>query len=186
MADLAMVTRDMVPNTRSKLCQERIKAGPEKLADLLREITALKDIQQPAPTNVGQVLQQLPAPAKLAVSTDAQAFADAVAEGPPCTESTDEPNGGISPAQYQALNAFILAYGLNRDAFRAYCAKLNYLLPGANGPTLARMTVTAFVKLREDLTNTTMAPGGKETWSQRRIRIVNGTNPIFQPVEAAS
>ena len=48
------------------------------------------------------------------------------------------------------------------------------------------MTNSAFCKLREDLANKDIASKG-ETWSARRIRIINAT-PIttFQPIAAAS
>ena len=175
MADLAQVTVGMPDMTRSKLVQQFDTEGPASLQALLAEIASIRSVMQPeAP---GGAFTGMRPPAGPPISQEASDFADAVAEGPGTPEpvpDTDEANGGIDANQYAALNTFIKAYGLNRDSLRTYMGKLNGLLPGANGPTLARMTVQAFTKLREDLTNTKPAPGGK-TWSQVRIERINQT-----------
>ena len=192
MADLAQVTMGMPDMTRSKLVQQFDAEGPASLEALVAEIASIRSIMQPetaAPKTAGAVLAQLPPLAKLPISQEASDFADAVAEGPGSPEpepDTDEAAGGISADQYTALNNYIKAYGLNRDSLRTYMGKLNGLLPGANGPTLARMTSQAFTKLREDLTNTKPAPGGK-TWSQVRIERINATpSTPYKPAQAAS
>jgi hypothetical protein len=179
MAELTMVSKDMPEQTRTALLKVWAADGPAKLAELRKEVIALRDIQQPK--TPGAVLAQLPPTPGPAVDQASATFVDGV------DPDTDEAAGGISPDQYEALNLLITTYGLNRDALRAYCAKLNYLLPGKNGPTLARMTVSAFTKLREDLYNTAPAPGNKETWSQLRVRRINATpTTAYSPLPAAS
>ena len=193
MDDLAQVTMGMPDMTRSKLVAQFDAEGPASLEALVAEIASIRSIMQPetaAPKTAGAVMAQMAPPAKLPISQEASDFADAVAEGPGAPPEpepdTDEANGGISADQYTALNTYIKAYGLNRDSLRTYMGKLNGLLPGANGPTLARMTSQAFTKLRDDLTNTKPAPGGK-TWSQVRIERINATPTTpYKPAQAAS
>jgi len=99
---------------------------------------------------------------------------------------TDEANGGISPEQYEALNTLIQAFGIDRDALRAYCEKAGHLLPCKNGPTLARMKSEQFSKLRDRLSNKKVADHKTgETWSARTIRLINATE-IPQPYALAS
>ena len=136
----------------------------------------------PEPATVGAALAQLPPPEKNPVSQAIATFVDGV------DPDTDEKAGGISREQYDALNLLIKAYGINRDALRAYCFKAGHLLACANGPTLARLKADQFKKLRDRLNNQKIASKG-ETWSQQTIRIINDTPvplPYNPPVQAAS
>ena len=137
-------------------------------------------MMSPDPKTVGEVFTQMEPPTKAPVATSASSFVDSI------DPDTDVANGGITADQYEALGRLIAAYGIDRDALRSYCAKAGHLLAGANGPTLARMKAEEFTKLRDKLVNQKIA-AGKETWSERTIRIINAT-PItaFQPIAAAS
>ena len=180
MAELSHVTVGMPENTRKALVASFEKEGPISLPDLLSEIATIKGVMQPK--TVGEVFSQMERPAAAEVSQEASDFVDSI---DPLPADTDEPNGGISQTQYEALNAFVGAFKINRDALRSWAFKSGHLLPGANGPTLARMKAEEFAKLRTKLTNNAIAAKG-ETWSQRTVRIINAT-PIttYQPMTAA-
>lgn len=179
MVELSAVTMAMPAKTRAALVADFEAEGPSKLPELLAEIAKLKSVLEPK--TPGAVITQIERPANAPVSQEASDFVDGMADGP------DAPNdGAIKDYQYEALNQLITAYGLNRDALRSYMAKAGHLLPGKNGPTLARMKTEAFTTLRNKLVNQKAASAG-ETWSQRTVRIINAT-PIttFAPVAAAS
>ena len=180
MCELAAVTVGMPENTRKALVDGFDKEGPTSLPDLLAEIAKIKSVMEP--TTPGEVFSQMERPAAAEVSQEASDFVDSI---DPLPADTDEPNGGISQTQYEALNAFVGAFKINRDALRSWAFKSGHLLPGANGPTLARMKAEEFAKLRTKLTNNAIAAKG-ETWSQRTVRIINAT-PIttYQPMTAA-
>jgi len=184
LVELAAVTIDMPAKTRRALIADFEAEGPTKLPELLAEIKSMRSIMQPAPTTPGEVIAQMPRPEATVISQEASDFVDGVDPLPEA--DTDEPNGGISQVQYEALNTLISAFGINRDALRSYMAKAGHLLPGKHGPTLARMKAEEFSKLRDKLTNQKIAQG-KETWSERTVRIINNT-PIttYQPIPAAS
>ena len=182
MVDLAQVTVGMPAQTRNALCAQFDKEGPTSLAALRAEIASIKSVMNPeAP---GGAFTGMTPPARGPVSQEASDFVDGIADGPQGPD-TDEAAGGISKDQYELLNRLIKAHGINRDSLRVYCSKLNQLLPGANGPTLARMTAQAFTKLREDLQNPTPEANGK-TWSQVRIDRINATpaTPYTPPQSA--
>jgi len=180
LVELAEVTLGMPEKTRAALVAGFEAEGPAKLAELLAEIKAMREVMQPEPTTAGEVFAQMPRPEGAPVPQEVSDFVDDL------DPRLDPENGGISGVQYEALNKFIGAYGLNRDALRAYMFKAGHLLPGKNGPTLARMKAEEFDKLRTKLTNNDRA-AGVETWSQRTVRIIN-TTPItpYQPIPAAS
>jgi hypothetical protein len=178
MTELAAATLGMPEQTRAKLVATWEAEGPEKLKELKAEISTIRQTMEP--TTAGAVIAQLPPLPKTPVSEAASNFVDDM------DPDTDEPNGGISPEQYGALTQLIGAFGINRDALRSYCFKAGHLLPGANGPTLARMKADYFVQLRDKLCNKKIA-SGKETWSERTVRIINATpTTTFQPIPAAS
>ena len=181
MCELAAVTVGMPENTRKALVDGFDKEGPTSLPDLLDEIAKIKSVMEP--TTPGEVFSQMERPAPPEVSQAASDFVDSI---DPLPADTDEPNGGISQVQYEALNNFIGAFKINRDALRSWAFKSGHLLPGANGPTLARMKAEEFAKLRTKLCNQAIAAKG-ESWSQRTVRIINAT-PIttYQPMTAAS
>jgi len=181
MCELAAVTVGMPENTRKALVDGFDKEGPTSLPDLLAEIAKIKSVMEP--TTPGEVFSQMERPAPPEVSQAASDFVDSI---DPLPADTDEPNGGISQVQYEALNNFIGAFKINRDALRSWAFKSGHLLPGANGPTLARMKAEEFAKLRTKLCNQAIAAKG-ESWSQRTVRIINAT-PIttYQPMTAAS
>lgn len=178
MTELAAATLGMPEQTRAKLVATWEAEGPEKLKELKAEIATIRQAMEP--TTVGAVMAQLPQREKAPSGQAASTFVDGV------DPDTDETNGGINRDQYDALDQLIGAFGINRDALRSYCFKAGHLLPGANGPTLARMKADYFVQLRDKLCNKKIA-SGKETWSERTVRIINAT-PIttFQPIPAAS
>jgi hypothetical protein len=181
MADLAQATMGMPAQTRSKLVETFDKEGPAFLAALRKEIETIQSVNQ----NPGAAFTGMKPPPNAPIPQEVADFVDGVADGR-LGPDTDEAAGGINREQYELLNRLIGAHGINRDSLRNYCAKLNYLLPGANGPTLARMTASAFTKLREDLANQAPGPNGK-TWSQIRIDRINNTPATtFKPAEAAS
>lgn len=184
MAELAAVTVGMPDKTRAALVASFEAEGPASLEALRAEIATLRGIMHPGAegyqaafaeqnAEVLAVKQETPQQ----VSQEASDFVDGVSPGP---------EGAINEDQYQALNSLIKAFAINRDALRSYMAKAGHLLPGANGPTLARMKVDEWTKLRDKLTNQKKA-SGTETWSQRTVRIINAT-PIttYQPIPAAS
>lgn len=184
MTELAAVTLGMPEKTRAALVADFEAQGPEALPALRQEIANLRSVMDPvapttgaAPTTAGAVFARMPRPEGGAVSPETEAFVEGL-----------EPQleGAISGTQYDALGALIQAHGINRDALRAYMAKAGHLLPGANGPTLARMKAEEFVKLRDKLNNYQIAAKG-ETWAARTVRIINST-PVttYQPVPAAS
>jgi len=174
MARLAEVTVGMPDKTRSALVADFEAQGPAALPELLQEIQTIQSVTTP-----GAVLASLPPPVKEALPQEVNTFVDGI------SPDTDETHGGISPAQYEALNALIQAYGINRDALRAYAASSGKLLP-SKVPTLARFRAEDFAKLRKRLTNTTMA-GKDETWSARTVRIINSTpTTTYQPLAAVS
>lgn len=190
MAELAKVTMGMPEKTRTKLVQGFVTDGPEALPALLAEIASIKSVMEPEtapapkakpPRTVGAVLAQLPQAAKPEITQATETFVDSV------QPDTDEANGGISDDQYTALNTMIAAFGINRDALRAYLANTGKLLPGASGrPTLARFRADEFGKLRDRLNNKKIAEGN-ETWSARTVRIINGTpTTTFSPMSAVS
>jgi len=182
MAELSAVTVGMPENTRKALVANFEAEGPSSLPALLVEIATIKGVMQPK--TVGEVFSQMERPANAEVSQAVHDFCDPIADGPDA--DTDEANGGISQVQYEALNAFVGAFRIDRDALRSWAFKSGHLLPGANGPTLSRMKAEEFAKLRTKLTNNAIAAKG-ETWSQRTVRIINAT-PIttYQPMTAAS
>jgi len=182
MAELAAVTVGMPENTRKALVANFEAEGPSSLPALLVEIATIKGVMQPK--TVGEVFSQMERPANAEVSQAVHDFCDPIADGPDA--DTDEPNGGISQTQYEALGQLIGAFHINRDCLRAYMAKAGHLLPGAHGPTLARMKAEEFSKLRAKLCNDAIASKG-ETWSQRTVRVINSTSTTtFQPIAAAS
>jgi len=182
MAELAAVTVGMPENTRKALVASFEKDGPDSLPDLLAEIAKIKGVMEPK--TPGEVFSQMDRPANAEVSQAVHDFCDPIADGPDA--DTDEPNGGISQIQYEALGQLIGAFKINRDCLRAYMAKAGHLLPGAHGPTLARMKAEEFSKLRAKLCNDAIASKG-ETWSQRTVRVINSTSTTtFQPIAAAS
>jgi len=199
IAELAAATVGMPELTRTKLIEEWEKDGPEHLEALKKEIENIKGaMAEKRPVGIDpeaqpeaykaefgkmatEMLQDKQAAAKVAdFPQEVNDFVDDV------DPDTDEPSGGISREQYMALTQLIGAFGINRDALRSYCLKAGHLLPGANGPTLARMKAEEFAKLRDKLCNKKIA-AGNETWSARTVRIINAT-PIstFQPAPAES
>jgi hypothetical protein len=170
----------MPEKTRAALIADFEAEGPTKLPELLAEIKAMREVMQSEPTTPGEVFAQMERPEGAPVPQEVSDFVDDL------DPRLDTENGGISGVQYEALNKFIGAYGINRDALRAYMFKAGHLLPGKNGPTLARMKAEEFDKLRTKLTNQTIAAKG-ETWSQRTVRIINQT-PVtpYQPTALAS
>lgn len=183
MVELAEVTLGMPAQTRTKLVAQFEAEGPSAMPALLAEIASIRSVMQPEPKSVGEALLQMPRAESAPISPEAEAFVEGVDPSP---ADTDDANGGISQIQYEALNQFIGAFKINRDALRTWAFKSGHLLPGANGPTLARMKAEEFVKLRTKLCNNAIAAKG-ETWSQRTVRIINST-PIttYQPTPAAS
>jgi hypothetical protein len=186
MVELCEVTFGMGEPTRTKLIAQWESEGPASLAALRTEVVSLRSIMHPesmAPTTAGEVINQLPRPEVQQISQEANDFVEGV---DPTPADTDEAAGGISQIQYEALNTLIGAFKINRDALRSWAFKSGHLLPGANGPTLARMKAEEFEKLRTKLCNQAIAAKG-ETWSQRTVRIIN-SSPIttYQPVAAAS
>lgn len=179
MVELAEVSMGLPEPTRKALIAGFEADGPAALKAVKEEIAKLRFILDPAPTTPGGVISSMPMPEGAPVSQAASDFVDGMADGP-------EAAGCITPEQYEALNNYIKAFGINRDALRSYMFKAGHLLPGANGPTLARMKTEEFVKLRDKLANQTIAAKG-ETWSQRTVRIINST-PVttYQPIPAAS
>jgi hypothetical protein len=186
MVDLTEVTLGMPDQTRAKLIATWEGEGPQALPELLKEIANIRSTM--APPSAGAVIGALPPPEKAPVSKEASDFVDSLdpdpAPVPPA--DTDEASGGINAEQYQALGTLLQAFAINRDAYRSYCFKAGHLLPGKNGPTLARFKAEEFTRLRDKLCNKKIA-AGKETWSQRTVRIINAT-PVttFQPIAAAS
>jgi len=168
MCELAAVTVGMPENTRKALVDGFDKEGPTSLPDLLAEIAKIKSVMEP--TTPGEVFSQMERPAPPEVSQAASDFVDSI---DPLPADTDEPNGGISQTQYEALGQLIGAFHINRDCLRAYCAKAGHLLPGAHGPTLARMKAEEFARLRDRLVSQDML--GNETKSARTVRIINQT-----------
>lgn len=186
MVELAEVSVGLDEKTRKALIADFEKEGPASLPAVREEIAKLRFILHPEtiPTTPGGVIAQMDRPEAQPVSQLASDFVDGLDPLP--TYDTDEAGGGISAVQYEALNQFIGAYKIDRDCLRSYMAKAGHLLPGKNGPTLARMKSEEFAKLRDKLCNQKIA-SGKETWSQRTVRIIN-TTPIttYSPVSAAS
>lgn len=182
LVELAEVSVGMPEATRKALIADFEKEGPAALPAVKAEIAKLRFILHPEtiPTTAGEVFAQMPRPDGAPVSQEASDFVDDL------DPRLDIEGGGISGAQYEALGKFIGAYGLNRDALRAYMFKAGHLLPGKNGPTLARLKAEEFEKLRAKLTNQTIAAKG-ESWSQRTVRIINQT-PVtpYQPTALAS
>ena len=185
LVELAEVSVGMPEPTRKALIEIFEKEGPVSLPAVKEEIAKQRFILHPetipAPTTAGEVFAQMTPPAGHEISQEVSDFVDAIADGP------DAPSdGAIDSTQYEALNKFIDAFHINRDALRSYMAKAGHLLPGKNGPTLARMKAEEFAKLREKLCNQSIAAKG-ETWSQRTVRIINAI-PIttYSPVSAAS
>ena len=186
MVELSEVSLGMDEKTRKALIADFEAEGPAAMPALKEEIAKLRFILHPddAPTTPGEVIAQMDRPEAQLVSKEASDFVDGVDPLP--TYDTDEAGGGISAVQYEALNQLIGAFHINRDALRSYMAKAGHLLPGKNGPTLARMKAEEFTKLRDKLVNQKIA-AGKETWSARTVRIINAT-PIttYQPAALAS
>ena len=182
MAELAAVTVGMPEQTRKALVESFEKEGPASMPDLLAEIAKLRFIlDKHAPTTPGEVFSQMERPVNAEVSQAASDFVEGI---DPTPADTDEANGGISQVQYEALNAFVGAFKINRDALRSWAFKSGHLLPGANGPTLSRMKAEEFAKLRTKLTNNTIAAKG-ESWSQRTVRIINSTPIVsYNPTAA--
>ena len=178
MTDLLEATVGMPVMTRNKLVATWEAEGPTALPELLKEIAMLRA------TTTGAVIGALPPLEKTPVSQAASDFVESIDPGP--APDTDEGSGGISPEQYEALGMLLKAYAISRDSYRSYCFKAGHLLPGANGPTLARLKADEFAKMRDKLMNKKIA-AGKETWSQRFVRIVNQT-PIttYTPTTSAA
>ncbi len=185
MVTLAEVTIGMPQQTRTKLIADFEAEGPTKLPELLVEIEVMRSVMQPEPKSVGEAILQLPRQEAMEISQEVIDFVEGI-DPTPALADTDEVNGGISQVQYEALNQFIGAFKIDRNALRSWAFKSGHLLPGANGPTLARLKAEEFAKLRTKLTNNAIAAKG-ETWSQRTVRIINAT-PIttYQPMTAAS
>ena len=185
MVELAEVTIGMPQQTRTKLIADFEAEGPTKLPELRAEIEVMRSVMQPEPKSAGEVINQLPRQEAMEISQEVIDFVEGI-DPTPALADTDEANGGISQVQYEALNQFIGAFKIDRDALRSWAFKSGHLLPGAHGPTLSRMKAEEFAKLRTKLTNTAIAAKG-ETWSQRTVRIINAT-PIttYQPMTAAS
>ncbi|MEN6586809.1 MAG: AAA family ATPase [Sulfuricella sp.] len=187
MTDLCEITIGMPDATRRKLIAGFEADGPAAIDDLRAEVQKLRSVlnpDSPAAPTAGAVIAALPPLAKQPISQAASDFVDGIDPTGPAP-GTDEASGGISPAQYEALNHLIPAFKLNRDALRAYMARAGHLLPGANGPTLARMKSEEFAKLRDKLFNKAIA-ANNETWSARTIRIINATPiPSAQPPRAS-
>ncbi|WP_257306269.1 ATP-binding protein [Geothrix campi] len=186
MVELSEVSLGMEEKTRKALIADFEAEGRAAMPALKEEITKLRFILHPddAPTTAGGVIAQMDPPEASPVSQEASDFVDGVDPLP--TYDTDEAGGGISAVQYEALNQLIGAFKIDRDCLRSYMAKAGHLLPGKNGPTLARMKAEEFVKLREKLCNQKIAAKG-ETWSARYVRIVNETKPTtYQPLPAVS
>jgi hypothetical protein len=182
LVELAEVSQGMPEKTRAALIASFEAEGPASLPALREEIAKTRFIMCPEtiPTTAGEVFAQMPRPENAPVSQEASDFVDDL------DPRLDTAGGGISGAQYEALNKFIGAYGINRDSLRAYMFKAGHLLPGKSGPTLARMKAEEFEKLRDKLTNQTIAAKG-ETWSQRTVRIINATAATpYQPTALAS
>ena len=182
LVELAEVSLGMPEKTRAALVASFEAEGPASLPALREEIAKTRFIMCPEtiPTTAGEVFAQMPRPENVPVSQEASDFVDDL------DPRLDTAGGGISGAQYEALNKFIGAYGINRDSLRAYMFKAGHLLPGKSGPTLARMKAEEFEKLRDKLTNQTIAAKG-ETWSQRTVRIINATPATpYQPTALAS
>ena len=178
MVELAEVTVGMGEQTRKKLIAQFEADGPSNLAALRAEVASLRSIMHPE--SVGAVILSLPKPESQAVNQAAVDFVDDM------DPDTDTQNGGIDDIQYEALTKLCGAFGINRDSLRNYMAKAGHLLPGANGPTLARMKAEEFAKLRDKLCNNSIAAKG-ETWSARTVRIINATpTTTYQPMTAAS
>lgn len=183
MATLALVTAPMASLTRKKLTEYWLDAGPTALPDLLAELATIDLSRPPEPTKkeARAALAEMAVEAQTptAVSPATEAFVDGL---------EPLPEAAIDSYQYEALNALLTAYGVDRDTLRAYCAKAGHLLPGANGPSLSRLKVTEFVKLRSKLQDAKKA--GKnpitnkdETWSERTVRIINATKTTaYAPV----
>ena len=186
MVELAEVTIDMPQLTRTKLIADFEAEGPTKLPELLAEIKAMRSVLQPEPKSVGEAILQRPRPKGTEISQEVHDFVDGPDGVDPLPADTDEAAGGISQVQYEALNTFIGAFKIDRDCLRSWAFKSGHLLPGANGPTLARMKAEEFEKLRTKLCNQAIAAKG-ESWSARTVRIINAT-PItaYQPMTAAS
>ena len=186
MVELAEVSVGLDEKTRRALIADFEAEGPAAMPALKEEIAKLRFILHPdtIPTTAGEVFSQMDRPANAEVSQEVNDFVDGIDPLP--TYDTDEAGGGISAVQYEALNQFIGAYKIDRDCLRSYMFKAGHLLPGKNGPTLARMKAEEFVKLRDKLCNQKIA-AGKETWSARTVRIINST-PIttYQPAALAS
>jgi hypothetical protein len=181
MDQLSEVTKGMQANTRATLIAAWEADGPDKLPELLAEIAVLGSVTQPgpAPTTVGAALAQLPQADKPAIPQEVATFGAGV------SPDTDTANGGIDDMTYVALNMLIEAYKIDRNCLRAYCLKAGHLLPGANGPTLARMKLSEFNKLRDRLHNKKIA-SDNETWSARTIRVINSTPTSYSPLPAVS
>lgn len=172
MAELTFVTREMEPKSRNPLLKTWAAAGPAELPALLAEIATLKATLEPA--SIGAALLQIAVPSTTEIPAAVDSFVNGV------QPDTDVAGGGIDDDQYEALNALIKAYGLNRDALRAYCVASGHLLPSRNSATLARMRAESFAKLRDRILNQKPHPEGG-TWSERTIKIINAT-----PVPAAT
>jgi len=179
MTQLLNVTMGMPEQTRVALVTAYEADGPAALPALLKEIATLEAAL--APKTVGAALKEIAQLATTEIPQAAATFVDSV------QPDTDEANGGIDAGQYEALNAMITAYGINRDALRAYAAGSGKLLPGAGGrPTLARFKAAEFAKLRTRLADNKIAADG-ETWSARTVRIINATpTTAYAPVASAS
>ncbi len=183
IAQLAAVTlaSEMPEKSRQKLLDLWMAEDQSKPDELRKEIATIRSTIKVETMHESFTEQQQEALArKSPVSQAASDFVDSI-----------DPDPCISPEQYEALNALLGAYEVNRDCFRSYCAAAGKLLPGKNGPTLARLKAEEFTKFRDKLQNKTKAgktPNGKEeTWSARTIRIINATpKTTFQPIAAAS
>lgn len=174
MTDLCEITIGMPEKTRKALISGFEADGPSALEALRAEVQKIRSVlnpDSPAAPTAGSVIAELPPLAKKQASQAASDFVEGVDPTPP---DTDEASGGISADQYAALNNLVKIYGLKRDALRAYMQKSGHLLPGANGPTLARMKADEFVKLRDKLYKKDIA-ANNETWSARTVRIINAT-----------
>lgn len=182
IADLAAVTlaAEMSQVSRQKLLDLWMAEDQSKPDELRKEIATIRGTIKDETVRESLDASQADALArKEAPGADAAVWADGI--------ECDEKNGGISPEQYQALNTLIGAYGLNRDALRAYCEKAGHILPGKNGPTLARLKAEAFTKLRDRLMKKEVADRKTgETWSARTVRTINATAIPTQPLPLAS
>jgi hypothetical protein len=189
ISELAEITVGMPDKTRVALIKQWESAGPSDLPALLEEIATIKNSFRLEPIKREEAPKEPPIQAIKSAQNEAlERQKTPGQEASDFVDSLEPGNSGedvIDPDQYEALGTLLNAYGINRDAFRAYCAKSGHLQPCANGPTLARLKASEFGKLRERLQNKRIA-AKNETWSARTVRLINATpTTTFKPQTAA-